>query len=68
MERIAIRFVTPTEVKSEGAVASRPEFPIFFARIRDRVATLRAIYGGGPLEVDFAGIGERAAASAVDSL
>ena len=60
VERIAIRFVTPTEVKSEGAVASRPEFPIFFARIRDRVATLRAIYGGGPLEVDFAGIGERA--------
>jgi CRISPR-associated endoribonuclease Cas6 len=60
VERIAIRFVTPTEVKSDGAVASRPEFPILFARIRDRIATLRAIYGGGPLEVDFVAIGERA--------
>ncbi len=60
VERIAIRFVTPTEVKSDGAVAPRPEFPILFARIRDRIATLRAIYGGGALEVDFAGIGERA--------
>jgi hypothetical protein len=61
VERIAVRFVTPTEVKSDGTVASRPEFPILFARVRDRIATLRAIYGGGALELDFAGIGERAA-------
>jgi CRISPR-associated endoribonuclease Cas6 len=60
VERVAIRFITPTEVKSEGAVASRPEFPILFARVRDRIATLRTIYGGGPIEIDFAGIGERA--------
>jgi hypothetical protein len=60
VERIAVRFVTPTELKAEGAVASRPEFPILFARIRDRIATLRAIYGGGAIEVDFPGIGERA--------
>jgi hypothetical protein len=61
VERIAVRFLTPTELKAEGAVASRPEFPILFARIRDRIATLRAAYGGGAIEVDFAGIGERAA-------
>jgi hypothetical protein len=61
VERIAVRFVTPTELKAEGAVTSRPEFPILFARIRDRISTLRAIYGGGAIELDFAGIGERAA-------
>ena len=61
VERITVRFVTPTELKSEGGVASRPEFPVLFARIRDRIATLRAVYGGGALEIDFAGIGERAA-------
>jgi hypothetical protein len=60
VERIRVRFVTPTELKAEGAVVSRPEFPILFARIRDRISTLRAIYGGGAIEVDFAGIGERA--------
>jgi len=61
VERITIRFVTPTEVKSDGAVASRPEFPILFARVRDRIATLRAIYGGGALQLNFAGMGDRAA-------
>jgi hypothetical protein len=61
VERTTIRFVTPTEVKSGGAVASRPEFPILFSRVRDRIATLRAIYGGGALELNFAGIGDRAA-------
>jgi CRISPR-associated endoribonuclease Cas6 len=60
VEQIAVRFVTPTELKSEGAVASRPEFPILFGRIRDRISTLRAIYGGGPIEVDFSAVGERA--------
>ncbi len=30
-----------------------------FSRARDRVATLRAVYGEGPLEIDFRGMGER---------
>lgn len=61
MNRVAIRFVTPTELKSEGAVIRRPEFPILFARVRDRIATLGNLYGYGPLAADFAGLGERAA-------
>ncbi len=56
-----MKFVTPTELKSEGAVAARPEFPILFARVRDRIATLRAMYGGGALDLDFAALGERSA-------
>jgi hypothetical protein len=58
--RVGLRFVTPTELKSAGAIASSPEFPILFARIRDRIATLCALYGEGPLSIEFTAIGERA--------
>ena len=57
-----IRFVTPTELKSEHKLADRPEFGILFGRLRDRVSTLRTLYGAGPLDIDFRAMGERAAA------
>lgn len=60
--RIRVQFVTPTELKSrdrKGAV--RPEFSILFARLRDRISTLRALYGAGLLDIDFRAMGERAA-------
>lgn len=53
---IRVRFLTPTELKG----ADRPEFGALFARIRDRISTLRALYGEGPLEIDFKAMGERA--------
>jgi len=56
-----VRFVTPTELKCRDTVAARPEFPVLFARIRDRISALRAFYGPGPLEIDFRGMAERAA-------
>jgi hypothetical protein len=62
VERVRLIFATPTELKSGGAVAPRPEFAVLFARLRDRISTLRDLYGAGPLEVDFRGMGERAAA------
>ena len=62
MDRVRVRFVTPTELKIGQRLAERPEFPILFGRLRDRIGTLRAMYGGGPLDIDFRGIGERAAA------
>jgi hypothetical protein len=62
VDRVTVRFLTPTELKSGQRPASRPEFPILFGRIRDRVSTLRALYGAGPLEIDFRAMGERAAA------
>lgn len=61
VSRVRVRFVTPTELKSGQQVAPRPEFDILFARIRDRLSTLRAMYGPGPLEIDFQGMGQRAA-------
>ena len=57
MRKVRVQFVTPTELKD----ADDPEFGILFARIRDRVSTLRALYGPGPLPIDFAAMGERAA-------
>jgi hypothetical protein len=60
--RLRVRFVTPTELKCAGSLAARPDFPALFARIRDRLSTLRALYGPGPLDIDFGAMGERAAA------
>ena len=60
-ERVTMRFQTPTELKSAGGLAERPEFPILFGRLRDRVSTLRSLYGAGALAIDFKALGERAA-------
>jgi hypothetical protein len=57
---VTVCFRTPTELKGEGGLVERPEFPILFARLRDRISTLSTLYGEGPLAVDFRGLGERA--------
>lgn len=62
VDRLRVRFVTPTELKVGHQLADRPEFGILFGRLRDRISTLRALYGAGPLEIDFRAMGERAAA------
>jgi hypothetical protein len=65
---VMVRFVTPTELKSAQG-ASRgpesvpiPEFAILAARVRDRISTLGALYGDGPLWLDFRAFRQRAAA------
>ena len=59
--RVRVQFLTPTELKSGQQLAARPEFSILAARIRDRISTLRELYGEGPLAIDFRAFGERAA-------
>jgi hypothetical protein len=59
---LRVRFVTPTELKSGQRIAPIPEFGILAARVRDRISTLRELYGGGALDIDFRAFGERAAA------
>jgi len=54
--RLRVRFLTPTELKG----TEQPEFGVLLARIRDRVSTLRELYGEGPLAIDFKDFGERA--------
>jgi hypothetical protein len=59
--RIRVDFLSPTELKHEHRIATRPEFPILFGRIRDRISTLRRLYGPGPLNIDYQGTNVRAA-------
>ncbi len=59
---VRLRFVTPTELKGEGGLAQRPDFGILLSRLRDRIGALSALYGRGPLEIDYRGLGERARA------
>jgi hypothetical protein len=58
VSRIRVEFQTPTELKSADGDAR--DFPVLLARARDRVSTLRSLYGAGPLEIDFRGVAERA--------
>jgi hypothetical protein len=61
IERVRVRFITPTELKAGQQLAERPEFGILAARIRDRLSTLRELYDKGPLDIDFRAFGDRAA-------
>jgi len=58
----AVDFLTPTELKSNDGLAGQPLFPVVFARVRDRIATLQSLYGERPFDLDFRGMGERAGA------
>jgi CRISPR/Cas system endoribonuclease Cas6 (RAMP superfamily) len=59
---VCVRFATPTELKAAGGMAEQPEFAILFRRLRDRISTLRGLYGAGPLDIDFRAMGVRAEA------
>jgi hypothetical protein len=61
INKVRVQFITPTELKDQAALATQPDFGILAARIRDRISTLRELYGEGPLTLDFRGFGERAA-------
>jgi hypothetical protein len=62
VDAITVEFLTPTELKSREEVAPEPAFPILFARVRDRIGTLQALYGSGPMDIDFRAMAERASA------
>jgi len=59
--RVKVHFVSPTELKTEGGLAERPEFRILAARLRDRISALCSLYGDGAIEMDFRAFGSRAA-------
>ncbi len=63
--RVEVSFSTPMELKADHGVVERPEFGVLLARLRDRLSILRALYGAGPLEIDFAEFGRRAEAIAM---
>lgn len=57
--RCSLVFRTPTELKGNPARDEMP-FGILLARVRDRIGTLRALYGEGPLPLDYAAFAARA--------
>ncbi|MCX8118672.1 MAG: CRISPR system precrRNA processing endoribonuclease RAMP protein Cas6 [Desulfobacterota bacterium] len=66
-DRLTLRFLTPTRVrynptgrKGESRLVRDPEFHHLVRRLRDRINALSVSYCGGPLEVDFSGLAERA--------
>ena len=60
VERLVVRFVTPTELKSHNVIVQRPEFRVLIERARDRLSTLAWLYGDGALDIDFRGMSDRA--------
>jgi hypothetical protein len=61
-ERITIRFLTPTHLKADGKIITRPDFHHLIKRLRDRVNTLAHFYCQDALAVDYKAFGERAEA------
>ena len=57
---VTVSFLTPTFLRADGEVVRRSEFHHVFKRLRDRINALNTFFGGGPLDVDFRGLGERA--------
>lgn len=60
---LTVRFLTPTELKAVGVIVQNPEFPVLFARVRDRIRALCE----HDLTLDFAAMKERAGKIAVAS-
>lgn len=60
ISRIRVRFLTPTELKSNSEIVhGAPPFQVLFGRVRDRVSSLAELYGGYSLDLDFAGMRTR---------
>lgn len=60
VRRLRVRFVTPTTLKRDGRLVEKPSFADLACRIRDRLSSLAAFFGNGPVEMDFAGVGRAA--------
>ncbi len=58
-KRIAVLFRTPTELKGTPSPGDVP-FGVLFGRVRDRICTLRSLYGEGLLPADFKALSNRA--------
>jgi hypothetical protein len=60
VQRVTIRYLTPTFLRADGEVIRRPEFHQVFKRLRDRINALSTFFGEGPLSEDFLELGRRA--------
>ncbi len=60
--KVRVQFLTPTELKSGGAILREPRFDVLLARARDRVSALCSLYQDALPDLDYRGMGQRAAA------
>lgn len=56
---LLVRFLTAVELKGWEGPPPLP-FPVLIARLRDRLSSLRSVYGPGPIPFDFQGLAQRA--------
>jgi hypothetical protein len=54
--RVTLRFVTPLELKDQGAPVRRPDLGPIVRRLRDRANMLSTFFGDAPLALDFRGL------------
>jgi len=59
ISKCSLLFRTPTELKGNPSKNEIP-FGVLFARVSDRISTLRSLYGAGPPAIDFRALAERA--------
>jgi hypothetical protein len=57
---VRVSFVTQTRLKHARDFVRRPDFHVLFRRLLGRLSSLARFHGGGPLDVDFRGLIERA--------
>jgi hypothetical protein len=63
--RLAVEFLTPTRIRSDGAMCSEPTFQDLARALLRRLSSLCYFHCGGELDVDFRGLIDRAATVAV---
>lgn len=59
---LTVRFLTPTHLKADGKLVTRPDFHHLIKRLRDRINALAHFYCGDALDIDFKAFGARAEA------
>ncbi|RJQ46055.1 MAG: CRISPR system precrRNA processing endoribonuclease RAMP protein Cas6 [Gaiellales bacterium] len=57
---ITIRFLTPTHLKADGKIVTRPDFHHVIKRLRDRINALAHFYCQDALDLDHKAFGQRA--------
>ncbi len=57
---VRVRFLTQTRLKHEDGLVRRPEFHVLVRRLLGRLSSLARFHCGGPLDVDFLDLIERA--------
>lgn len=57
---VRVLFVTQTRLKHEDGFVRRPEFHVLARRLLGRLSSLARFHCGGPLDLDFRGLIERA--------